>query len=93
MSNLRKVLSARLHTTINIVGYGQAGGSHPVVAGHAATGPNGGKPAIELFKSDDGLVIKSRSFEVLVPFANVQMMVLAPEEVTSDKTGLVAVKK
>lgn len=77
MSNLRKVLSARLHTTIQIVGYGQAGGSQPVVPGPGAVG---GKPALELFKSDEGLLLKGKSFEVLVPFANVQMMTLAPEE-------------
>lgn len=82
MVNLRKVISARLHTTINIVGYGQAGGAHPLSAGAATPGIHGGKPAIELFKGEEGLIIKGKAFEVLVPFANIQMMVLAPEDAT-----------
>lgn len=76
----RKVLSFRLHTSINILGYGSAGGAHAIVAGQAVTGPNGGKPTIELYMHDHGVVIKARTFECLVPFANCQQISFAPEE-------------
>lgn len=76
MSNLRKVTSARLHTTVLIPGVGQVGGAKDI----RPTQDTPGKKGFEMFKHAEGLLIKNNIVEVLIPMPNVQMMVLAPEE-------------
>lgn len=75
---MRKVLSARLHTTVLVLGVGQLGGSKDI----RPTSDTPGKRGFEMFKNAEGLLIKNNTIEVLIPMPNVQMMVLAPEEVT-----------
>lgn len=76
MSNLRKVVYARLHTTVMIVGIGQLGGSKEI----RPTAPTPGKQGFELYKHPEGLLVKNNISEVLIPMANVQMIALALEE-------------
>lgn len=88
MNQLRKVIYARLHTTIMIVGIGQLGGTKEI----RPTTPTPGKQGFDLYKHPEGLLVKNNTNEVLIPMANVQMIALAPEESHSaDKTGLVSV--
>jgi hypothetical protein len=76
-TKLRRVKLARLHQVIQVVGYGQMGGAQPITPSN----PTPGKPALELFVTErDSLIIKSKLFEVLVPSANVSMMILEPVE-------------
>jgi hypothetical protein len=70
----RKVIVARLHAPVHVVGFGQLGGSGAAITTTWKTTND-----LDLTKTVDGLNIKGKGFEVFVPSANVISMQLAPE--------------
>lgn len=76
MSNSRIVKYAKVHEEIFIPGLGSLG----------TTLPSQSKTVkdLNMYTAVDGLVVKSGSYEVLIPFANVVLMSLAPATSTRD---------
>lgn len=70
--NGRKVIIARLHTTLHVQGIGQMG---PAIDG------NSGKVvgALALTKVADGLLVTGKGVEVFIPNGNIISMQLEPQ--------------
>lgn len=67
----RKVTYAKLHGTAFVPGVGHLGDSLP---------PTTKSIPLEMTATEEGLNIKVKGVECMIPLTNVQLMVFAPEE-------------
>jgi hypothetical protein len=74
VSNLngRKVKVARVHAIVHVPGVGQLG---PAIDENSAKFLGG----LSLFKEEDGMLVKGKTFELFIPNGNIISMLLEPE--------------